>query len=66
MLNTNNDDDNYSHDLSLGMRNHDGFGNADFLTKDHHKTDGIEDALNLELVNRPELSSALSTPLTRS
>jgi hypothetical protein len=73
---TDNNDDNDSQYLSSGTRNHDGFGNVDFLTKDHHKTEGIEDALNSELVDRPkyqdsglrrrELSSAPSTPSNRS
>jgi hypothetical protein len=71
-----NDGDVYYHDLNLGTQNHDDFGSAYFLTKDHHKTDDIADALNLELVHRlenqdaglrgRELSSAPSTPSTRS
>jgi hypothetical protein len=58
------------------MQNHDGVGNADFLTKDHHKTEGIEDAVKSGLVDQPEhqdsglrrreLSSATSTPSNRS
>jgi hypothetical protein len=73
---TDNNDDNDSLYLSSGTRTHDGFGNVDSLTKDHHQTEGIEDALNSELVDRPEyqdsrlrrreLSSALSTPSTES
>jgi hypothetical protein len=71
-----NDDDVYYHDLNLSTQNHDDFGNADFLTKDHHKTEDIEDALNSELLDRfeyqdsglhrRELSWAPSTPSTRS
>lgn len=71
-----NDDDVYYHDLSLSTQNHNDFGNADFLTNDHHKTEDIEDALKSELVDRleyqdsrlrrHELSSAPSTPSTRS
>lgn len=63
-------------DNDEGMHNHDGVGNANFLIKDHHTTEGIEDTLNSELVNRleyqdsglrhRELSSALSTPSTGS
>jgi hypothetical protein len=71
-----NDDDVYYHDLNLSTQHHHDFGNADLLTKDHHKTEDIEDALNSELLDRPEyqdsrprrpeLSSAPSTPSTRS
>ena len=58
------------------MQNHDSLGNADFLTKDHHTTEGIEDTLDSELVDRleyqdgglchRELSSTPSTPSTGS
>lgn len=71
-----NNDDGYSHDLNLSTQNHDGFGDANFLNKDHHNTEGMEDVLKSELVDRPEpqdsglrrreLSSALSTPSTGS
>jgi hypothetical protein len=73
---TDNNDDNDFQYLSSGTRNHDSFSNADFLTKDHHKTEGIGDALNSELVDQPEyqdsglrrreLCSAPSTPSNRS
>jgi hypothetical protein len=52
------------------MQEYDGFG-----VKDYDETEDIEDALNLELVDRPnpqnrarhhELSSTLSTPSARS
>jgi hypothetical protein len=74
--NTDNNDDNDFQYISSGTRNHDSFSNADFLTKDHHKTEGIGDALNSELVDRPEyqdsglrrreLCSSPSTPSKRS
>jgi hypothetical protein len=58
------------------MQNHDGFGDANFLNKDHHNAEGIKDVLNSELVDglesqdsglrRRELSSALLTPSTGS
>jgi hypothetical protein len=71
-----NDDNVYCHDLNLGTQNHDGFGDANFLNKDHHNAEGMRDVLNSELVDGPEsqdsglrrreLSSAPSTPSTGS
>ncbi|KAI1669653.1 Chromo domain containing protein [Pyrenophora tritici-repentis] len=67
----NKDDEGYPHDPSLSTQVHDDFG-----VKDHYETEDIEDALNSELINRPEsqdsglrhreLSSAPSTPSTGS
>jgi hypothetical protein len=47
-------DDEYSHDINLGTQNYDGFGDADFTAKDYYKIEGMEDAPNSELVDRPE------------
>jgi hypothetical protein len=68
----NNDDEVYAQDLDLGTQNQDGFGNADCLAKDQHKTEDIEDVSISERIGRPdpqdiglrsrELSSAPSTP----
>lgn len=73
---TNSDEEGYSYDLKSSTQLYDGFGNADFLTKDYHKTEDIENTLNSELVDRPEyqdsglrrreFSLALSTPSTGS
>lgn len=70
------DDDVYCHDLNLSTQNHDGLGNANFLNEDQHDAEGMKDVLNSELVDGPEsqdsglrrreLSSAISTPSTRS
>jgi hypothetical protein len=69
-------DDVYCYDLNLSAQNHDGFGDANFLNKDHHNAEGMKDVLNSKLVDGPgsqdsglrrrELSSAPSTPSTGS
>ena len=48
----NNDDEGYFHDLKSSTQPCDGFGVADFLTKD--KTEDKEDAISSELVNGPK------------
>ncbi|KAF2867053.1 hypothetical protein BDV95DRAFT_182475 [Massariosphaeria phaeospora] len=71
-LDTDNNDDGYPHDPILGTQNHDGFGVADVLSKDHYETEGIEDALILDDgpesqhsgPGRRELFSAPSTSST--
>jgi hypothetical protein len=45
---TDNNDDNDFQYISSGTRNHNSFSNADFLTKDHHKTEGIGDAVMVD------------------